>query len=447
MANMEGLERFLDCPASGMADVRLDPDGTLLATTTSADAHWTLKTVGLDNQYVRLTMKVTPAGTVQGQSCHCRLGFQEEGMNRFDQAHILTQWVQSFDDYHTYTFKCIPFQLKAIKRLRLFPVNHPGQVAIRSFEVIPYERFDPEAAACPPTSDLGLILLSYYSRTGSTLAMKVLTRHPQITGHTGGTRDANILKYFSKLYFMFLTSHIPSGPKRDDRFLDRFRRFSLHYRRDYALTKPVEFDSYVHLEPFRQHFSRFVLDYLPQLLADMGAPHLSEAKYYVEKQMDSGRLLRSMLDLFPRAKIVAAFRDPRDVVVSLLAFQKKERIVKKDEQTPVTLVDEIMQTYAARLALLDEDPARGVLYRYEDLLGEPHETIRTVVKFLGLDNTDEIIDHMAGALARKDLQADRHMTAKGVSQTIGRWEKELPRKCVEQFKQYSPIIDRLGYPV
>ncbi|MBS3735238.1 MAG: sulfotransferase [Phycisphaerae bacterium] len=441
---MDLLRHFPRYPAHGLSDVHLRDDGVVTAQADGRDAHWTLGDVQLDNQYVLLTMRVDPSGPVPDEMLRCELWYRPAGRKHFDRAHVLTHWIRQCNAAHTYAFKCVPFQRRRIAQLRLKPVNCPARIELSQCRIVHYEPFDPAAAEAQPASDLGVIFLSYYSRTGSTLAMKMLTRHPQITGHTEGTYDANILKYFSKLYFMFLRSHIPSGPKRDQRFLDRFRRFSMHYKPEYALTKPLEFDRYIHLEPFRRHYSRFLLDYLPQLLEDMDAPHRQQAKYYVEKQMDAGPFLEAMLELLPRARVVAVFRDPRDVLASLLAFQKKERIVRK-KLTPDELAEEIMDTFARRLDLVEADSACRTWFRYEDLLARPTETIRVVLGALELDASDEIVSHMSGALERRDLQAARHLTAGDVSRTVGRWRGELGPDVLRRFERHVRTFERLGY--
>ena len=437
------MDLLLNAATHRLHDRHQDDAGNMHVRVGAKGAYFHLPNAELGRQFLRIEMKVTPRGP-RPQSCVSRLFYRTEDMKRFDHAHCLVLDVPDFDEFHTYTFQCIPFQQHRITGLRFHPVNFEADVIIRDVRVCDYEPLGGAGDAQPPQAPMGVVFLSYYSRTGSTLAMKVLTRHPEITGHTAGTYDANIIKYFTKLYFMFGRSHIPHGRAHRNVMLDRYRRYIRHYQPEYALPMPFEFNRDMHLEPFRQHYSRFLTDYLPQLLSDIGAPHLDTAKVYVEKQMDAGALLQSMLELFSHARVLAAFRDPRDVLLSLGAFEKQNQTLVKHTAIRKR-IDEIMTHFTARLDLIDADPARAMLFRYEDLLTQPTETIGSIVRFLGLDDAPHLIDRMAQALDRRDLQADRHMTATNVTQTIGRWRKELPPRWVKAFSAYRSALQRLGY--
>ncbi len=438
------MDLLLKARTHRLHDRHLDDAGNMHVRIGAKGAYFHLPRASLDRQFLRVQMKVTPRGPAP-KACVSRLYYRTESMKGFDHSHCLVLDVPDFDEFHTYTFQCIPFQQHRITGLRFHPVNVEADVTLRDVRLCDYE---PLGASDQPKSEGALepVFLSYYSRTGSTLAMKVLTRHPEITGHTAGTYDANIIKYFTKLYFMFGRSHIPHGRAHRNVMLDRYSRYIRHYQPEFALPMPFEFNRDMHLEPFRQHYSRFLSNYLPQLLSDIGAPHLDTAKVYVEKQMDAGALLQSMLELFSRARVLAAFRDPRDVLLSLGAFEKQKQTLVKHTAIRKR-IDEIMSHFARRLDMIDADPTRAILFRYEDLLTQPTETIGSIVRFLGLDDAPDLIDHMAQALDRRDLQADRHMTATDVTQTIGRWRQQLSPRWVRAFHPYRRTFERLGYEV
>ncbi|MBS3735244.1 MAG: sulfotransferase [Phycisphaerae bacterium] len=433
------MKALLTARSRGLDDVHTDGDGVLHARVRSPRAFWHLADEALAGRYVRVEMRVTPDGRPP-PDCRSRLYYRLAGQRRFTAARCLERPVRDTTDFHRYTFGCIPFQRRAVRDVRFHPLNAPGRVAIRDFRLCDYE---PRRDA-PPAGTLGVILLSYYSRSGSTLAMKVLTRHPQITGHTEGTHDANILKYFSKLYFMMLRSHVPGGRAGRGVMLDRYSRYIRHYAPEFALPKPFEFNRDLHVEPFRRHWGVFLRGYLPQLLSDIGAPHLEEARYYVEKQMDAAGLLASIRELLPESRVVVAFRDPRDVLVSLGAYERQGQLLVKHASLG-RRIDEIMTHYRRRLELVEREPDRCIAYRYEDLLARPIVTLRPVVAFLGLDASEPVLSGMAEPIARPDLQADHHVTAPDPAATIGRWRRELPRRTLRRFGRYADLLSRLGY--
>jgi len=277
--------------------------------------------------------------------------------------------------------------------------------------------------------------------------MKLLVRHPEVTGYTRGTHEAHFIRYFSSLYDMIKTSHIYSGNHGDGTLLKRLEVLSRHNRPEGVLPKPFEFVQYLDLGVFRSYYARFLTDFLPEMLADMDVPNLQSAKYYVEKHMDGAQFLwtKSIMEMFPDLKIVMLFRDPRDVLISYAAFRKREPINKLIGRDFAGQVENIMQNYTGRLKLYDEYPGRMFLLHYEDLMQTPEEVLVPMLDFLGLDAGNEALDEMLQPLQDSDLQSRRHITTGSKANSIGRWQQEMPAAARKLFAKHTEIIERLGY--
>ena len=441
------MQKLLECYSHQLDRLALDANGTLTGNSVGKSPYWLLDGLELEKQYFHVRLKVFPEKDNPGAYYYCKLYFLEEGQEKFDEAHSLTLPIVRFGEFDDYNFKCLVFQQQKIVALRFHPFSHCGQIVIEELEFRPY--------ACQPRPDLASLsgkinplLLSFFPRSGSTLAMKVLVRHPEITGYTRGTHEAHFIRYFSSLYDMIKASHIYSGDHSDGTLLKRLDVLSQHYRPDCVLPKPVEFSQYLDLGVFRSYYSKFLTDFLPEMLADMEVPGLQSAKYYIEKDMDGVPFgwTRSMLELFPDLKIVMLFRDPRDVLISFEAFRKRERVnVLKGDLA--RQVENIMHHYAGRLTLHDEFQDRVFMLRYEDLMQKPEEVLVPMLDFLGLDNGEDTLERMLQPLQDRDLQSRRHITAGGKGKSVGRWRRDPQAAAGKLFAAHAGIIARLGYTV
>ena len=105
----------------------------------------------------------------------------------------------------------------------------------------------------------------------------------------------------------------------------------------------------------------------------------------------------TLRNLCPKAQEIVLVRDPRDVICSALAFNKKRGYVsfgREAVQTDEEYVRWFRGSVEALANLLDS-PVRPVhLLRYEELIRSPREGLRALFGVLGLDASDATIDHI-----------------------------------------------------
>lgn len=434
-----------DCRSSHLAKLSVNAQGVVSARCAGDQSYWLLKDVDFEHQYVHLRLRVQPDRDDPQAYYYCKLYFLESGREQFDEAHSLTIPIRRLGEFDDYNFKCLVFQQKKIIALRLHPFSHRGCIEVGNIELRAYPQ-QPRPDVASMAGRINPLLLSFFSRSGSTLAMKILVRHPQITGYTRGTHEAHFIRYFSRLYYMIKTSHIYSGDHSDGTLLERLEVLSQHYRPDSVLPKPVEFPQYMDLGIFRSYYSKFLTDYLPEMLADMQVPGLTAAKFYAEKHMDGVpfELTRSMLELFPELKLIMLFRDPRDVLSSFDAYRRLGQINALRVE-PATRVREIMRHYQGRIQLNDEFPARIFVLRYEDLVLRPADVLPPLLRFLDIDATEKSQEMMMEPIKSGDLQSRMHITAGSKNASIGRWKTGLGEKERNLFNDHSEVLERLGY--
>jgi hypothetical protein len=444
---MIDMQELLDCDSYQLNRLSMDASGVVSGYSTGNSPYWMLEGLELENQYLHVRLKVNPELDDPDAYYYCKLYFLEDGQETFDEAHSLTLSINHFGEFDDYNFKCLVFQQKKIIALRFHPFSHRGRIDVEALNIRPYAQ-QPRPELARLSGIINPLLLSFYSRSGSTLVMKILTQHPEITGYTRGTHEAHFIRYFSSLYDMIKMSHIYSGDHSEGTLMKRLDVLSQHYRDDCVLPKPVEFSQYLDLGVFRSYYARFLTDFLPEMLADMEVPGLQSAKFYIEKHMDNVPFgwTRSMLELFPALKIVMLFRDPRDVLISYEAFRKREAI-NLLEGDLATQVENIMQHYTGRLRLHDENPGRVFIMRYEDMVARPQEQLVPMLDFLGLDAGEVVLEKMLLPLQGRDLQSRRHITSNSKANSVGRWRQDPQADAWKLLTAHAKIIERLGYPV
>jgi len=169
-------------------------------------------------------------------------------------------------------------------------------------------------------------------------------------------------------------------------------------------------------------------------------------KVFIDKQPLSVFDLPIIARLFPRAKILFAIRDPRDVVLS--CFRRHfdvnavmfEFLDLEDGARFYSAVMDLAEAARARL------PLDLLEHRYEDMIADFEGRVRRVCDYLGIEWTDEMRDFSTAAQSRS-------IRSPSASQV----RRDLYRSAVESWRNYAPQmapilpvlepwVQRFGYP-
>jgi hypothetical protein len=171
----------------------------------------------------------------------------------------------------------------------------------------------------------------------------------------------------------------------------------------------------------------------------------SGATYFAEK-LRNDIVPDLMWELYPEAREVVLVRDPRDVLVSVLASRVK-RGVRTPPADPQRFVGE---EFTGRiLAVLEswrrrED--RTHLVRYEDLMMHPRETLAGVAGYLGLGTGDETVNPLIESAGRRLPGMEEHRTTADAASSIGRWRRDLEPDLAEACERaVFPALEAWGY--
>jgi hypothetical protein len=176
----------------------------------------------------------------------------------------------------------------------------------------------------------------------------------------------------------------------------------------------------------------------------------ADPRYFVEKFMPYQLAPDLLTEMYPGAREVILVRDFRDLLCSVIAFNRKrgfEAFGRVATETDAQYVETRLLNSARDL--LERWRALGDaahLVRYEDLIQSPAATLGSLMEFLDIEPAEEQI---AATLGRADSEApnmDPHKTSDKISASIGRWERDLSPELIAVCGEVlDPVLTEFGY--
>jgi hypothetical protein len=289
------------------------------------------------------------------------------------------------------------------------------------------------------------LMLTSLGRSGSTWVMGLLARHPDIIAHDPHRFDSRIASYWAHVFATLShpRSHrqslIPqelgndlwwvSGPLPPDAVMP-----------DPPVARFVEHDTVIatadfclrRIDAFYHHLAATLNRPIPPLFIEKFDPRLARI---------------TLRNLCPNAREIVLLRDPRDTLCSVLAFNKKRGYASFGREA-VGSDEDYIRWYAGPLSLLRytlDTPSRPVtVLRYEDLIRQPRETLRSLLTALSLDASEATT---ANLLAHPDSDIlDLHRTTASPGASVARWKTDLPQSLRAAVRTHlDPLLLALGY--
>ena len=152
--------------------------------------------------------------------------------------------------------------------------------------------------------------------------------------------------------------------------------------------------------------------------------------------------------LYPRGREIFLVRDPRDTLVSVLAFHARHGVAGfggQSARTDEQLVGLVRESILSLTYLWKGRSQTGALVRYEDLVRSPTKQIRAMLDALELDSSANIVDSMVKAGNEATANVKSHRTSPDAASSIGRWKQDLePRLQKLCDEAFDGILDELG---
>ncbi len=284
---------------------------------------------------------------------------------------------------------------------------------------------------------LSPIFATHIARSGSTLFMDVLNKHPAIVLAKHYPYEVKPATYYARAARLLMQpanhelSASPTEFMRNDYQLG-FNPFN------HVAFDPVFSDADLRTDFFesssRQTLSHALRevsnDFYRHLAADQNK---TTAIYFAEKCEAQGTTRASVLSLFPNAYEIILTRDPRDIFCSSLAYFR--------DSESVNFLVNISNACKTLVRVLSEERERTVAIKYEELLCDRPAILSVVSDFLSVEN-DDWLESSAPDTGLFEV----HATAPSPQESIGRWKRELSKSqkqaCEEAF---SSFFDAFGY--
>jgi hypothetical protein len=275
-----------------------------------------------------------------------------------------------------------------------------------------------------------LLVQPMEGRTGSTLLMNLLATSPEIVFDRIYPFENRYLTYLSRLV-------TPSGERFDP---------ATGWNIGELLEGPADRTGPIPFVPlsldigdFRRRLTRRSWEAFSEAVEAFSG---RSATYYAEKTWgNNGDLLSDAGIAF---KVINLVRDPRDVVVSIRAFDAKRNTFgfgRVPGMTDEDFLSHLVDVMATSLNLMDSWDRRFecLLVRYEDLVCDLGPTAQRIGAFLGLD-----LDVSRPAVLEGHLE--QHATSSSPAASIGRFRDELSAADTKVIEgALGAEMARLGY--
>lgn len=204
--------------------------------------------------------------------------------------------------------------------------------------------------------------------------------------------------------------------------------------------------SHLHPLPFeaelisQSQLRRGALNGLWRTFSELARSRCPDASHYAEKYWGE---LQPVVDAGIQPVVIDLVRDPRDVVASQRAFNKRHDgklfgrpQAESDEQQERVLLGAIAMRLEEMRA---PTSASRIMVRYEDLLTDTEGTCATISEVTGLS-----VD--AKTVNLQSPLTEAHMTSSSARDSIGRWRRDLDEVTLERIeRRLGPSMAAIGY--
>jgi hypothetical protein len=304
-------------------------------------------------------------------------------------------------------------------------------------------------APLPAVESTGLqpLIVTTLGRTGSMLLMRLLEAHPEVLVLRPHRYEQRIAGYWSEVMLALTdpSSHLrqlaPAGS------LDRPRWWlgdegpTPGFNPQAGLARWLGSDAVISL-------AGICRDRIDAIYAEAAAMSPDERpRYFAEKH--TLRSAAVTAELYPAAREVFLVRDFRDMVSSILAFNRKRDVRGFGEGSAdgaLDYVDQLAGWAEGLVRRLDRRRAQSHVLRYEDLVREPEATLAALLEYLEVDAREAAVRAMVGSLSTEMPELAQHTTSPDAEGSIGRWrsdlDEELRRACERSFGR---ALEAFGY--
>jgi hypothetical protein len=172
--------------------------------------------------------------------------------------------------------------------------------------------------------------------------------------------------------------------------------------------------------------------------------------FFLEKAGPNSITANLLLEAYESPKELLLVRDFRDMLASILAYNRKwgyEGFGRDTVDTDAEYIDQLARD--VRL-LYERWAARRnelLVVRYEDLILSPVTTLEEVFAYLDVDESAQTVEAVRLAASKSAEAAQvQHQTSRSQDQSVGRWCTDLTPELIDRSQRaLGPYLDAFGY--
>jgi hypothetical protein len=306
------------------------------------------------------------------------------------------------------------------------------------------------------------LMITTLGRTGSTAVNDTLSSHPRIASYRPYRYETKVATYWIELLrslsepasYLRQLSHARNindrrwwlGELGEDQAVERqTRRTVPRPLPDAGIQRWLGTES---VEAVTDFCHRSIDALYCEVAGYFGKP---DAAYFVEKYQPRPGVSSLMWEIYPGAREVVLVRDFRDMVSSMFAFYAKHGFdaFGRDQRTSdAEYIERTARNNAlSLLTAWKRRSDRAYLLRYEDFVLRPHDTIASVLEYVGVERDDAVVDAMLRSASEQSHWTERHRTTADARASIGRWRHDLsPDLQAVCERALGPVLEEFGYP-
>ncbi|RXH16963.1 sulfotransferase [Bradyrhizobium guangzhouense] len=279
-----------------------------------------------------------------------------------------------------------------------------------------------------------ILIVSNVGRSGSSLLMGSLLKHPSVVGSRSPSYESHLIQgHVARLKLEIMYTY-PMVYFYRPWYNDDIRGMELYgiTRSELPTVQPFLINQHM------ENFSKLVSSYARDVLSTGNRTDVFVCEKATQPaQRDVARFLSWY---WPRYREIVLVRDPRDLICSYVAFDAARGIEGRGfseglQTNPEAFFERIGRSYQELALRVSHSGPSLMVVTYESLILEPRTTMRRICDWLGIDNSHATMEAL---LNKSDLQFEmgaKHVTSGDPRETIGRWKRDLPQS-------YLPLIDK-----
>jgi hypothetical protein len=281
------------------------------------------------------------------------------------------------------------------------------------------------------------ILLSTMGRSGSTVLMAILARHPKVIVAGRRPFEVELGCYYAYALRTLTAAGDQIKSLRSDRITAKDYWFHLgfnpYFEPSFAtyFREPGTLSAFINRRAAPRLVTAFrgiMLDYYEEVARDQNKPY---PLYFAEKSLPEADARLGVRSMFRNCREIVLVRDLRDALCSFMSYGK------------LSLEDSLQALKSSAIRFVEIEAERDESFhfvKYEDLIQRRRETLVELARFLGISEFPEDGDSMTGLFGE-------HATTRSPAESIGRWRRDLTPEQLAHCAFLNPLLERLGYDV